>query len=245
MSALEPPPFLDSLREEFTRIAEADAQAAAAAPAGRRRARLRLPQLRFALPATVMLLALLAGVGGVVSGVILPTRDDGPGELAQRSDGDYGPALLGALSLLQQLPAPADELPPGLDERGLAKAAIRLAAPAPARTAGRPVERAAWVVPAKADHDRVALVIETSRGLGGTPGLTASDVEAGNAWLYADEESGGQTLLGIVPDGVAEVTVEFVSGEPVELPVRDNTFGALLPNERAIAGISWRGMAGP
>ncbi len=53
MSVVEPPPFLEALREELSRVAEADARAAEQAPGAAVRrscaSRLRLPQLRLAL----------------------------------------------------------------------------------------------------------------------------------------------------------------------------------------------------
>jgi hypothetical protein len=243
MSALGPPPFLESLREEFARVAEADAQAAAAAPARRRRPRLRLPQMRLAVPATVMVLALLAGVGVIASGVLSPTADK-QGQIALQNGDGYGASLLRTLSVLQQLPEPADALPPGLDERGLATAAIKLDPPPPAAAAGAPYTQGAWVVPALDDPDRLLLVVATATGLGGSPGLTARDVATGRAYLYT-EEGGGRALIGLVPDGVETVTAHLARGGTVELPVRDNTFGAVLPTDGGIARISWDGMTGP
>ncbi len=137
----------------------------------RRRSRLRLPQLRLALPATVMLLALLGGVGVVTSGVLSQRGEhDGNGQVALNDGAAYGPTLLRTLSVLRQAPVAADALPPGLAERGYADAAIRLSPPAPASDVGAPFTQGAWIVPASDGADRLLLVIETYSGLGGTPG---------------------------------------------------------------------------
>ncbi|MDO8186295.1 hypothetical protein Q5424_14365 [Conexibacter sp. JD483] len=245
MSAVEPPPpFLDALREEFARVTEADAQALADGPARRRRlARLRLPQLRVALPVTVVLLALLVGLGVTASGVLTP-QPDGGGQMALNGSDRYGSELRRTLSLLEQLPAPAAALPPGLSERGLADAAIALTPPAPAADVGAPFPLRAWVVPARDEPDRLLLVVQTDTGLGGSPGLTAEDVRAGRAYLsFPDERGDPRPLVGVVPDGVERVTVHSGS-RTIELPVRDNTFGAVVRVD-GIDRISWSGMAGP
>jgi len=243
MSALEPPPFLEALREELTRVAEADARAAAP-PARGHRLRLSLPRLRVALPIAVALLALAALVGVTTSGLLTPTHSE-RGDVALRDNQHYGPELRRTLALLQREPLPASALPPGIGEKGAADGAIRLTPPSPAADVAAPLRQPAWVVPALQSDDRLALVMETTRGLAGSPGLTAADVRAGRARLLAGvPNSAEQALVGLVPDGVDRVTVRFADGGSTELSVTDNAYGATLPAE-TFAGVSWSGMDGP
>lgn len=248
MSAVEPPPFLEALREELSRVAEADARAAEQGPARRRpsifRLHLRLPRVRLALPVTVMLLALLVGVGVTATGVLSPSDSNRGGQVALQNGDDFAPPLLRTLSLLQQLPEPADALPPGLSDSGLADAAIRLAPPAPPSDVGAPFDRDAWVVPSRDDPDRLLLLVETESGFGGAPGRDAADVAAGRAYIYTEAQDGdGISLVGLAPDGVDRVTVDTREGG-IELPVRDNTFGAVL-RASGVLGVSWSGMDEP
>lgn len=244
MSALGPPPFLDALREEFARVAEADAQAAVVAPA-RRRPRLRLPRLRIALPIAVALLALAALVGVTTSGLLTPSHSDRGGEVALRDNEHYGLELRRTLALLEREPLPASALPTGIGEKGVADGAIRLSPPAPAADVAAPLRQSAWVVPALDGDDRLALVMASAVGLSGSPGFAATDVRAGRALVLVSVANGAQqALVGLVPDGVDRVTVHFADGGSGELPVADNSYGATLRAD-SFAGISWSGMDRP
>lgn len=241
MSATEPP-FLADLRREFERVAEADAAAGRRAP--RKLPRLRELRLRVALPVATAV-ALFLGAGAVTTGVITLSIDLGEHDrpAQEQTDGQvagspaFAAPLRAAIGALRREPTAADAIDPSL--RGalspnvLADEALRVVPPL-IDPAGSPT---LWLVPTRAGDLGLATWV---RG-------DASAVVATEADLAATEQGRavvkiGEQYFGVVPDGVAQVTVTGGDGAARTLPVQDNVFtGSGL---RGVPRITWEGQGG-
>jgi hypothetical protein len=246
MSAAEPPPFIAELRQEFRRVVEADAEVAAASGTTVRPRRLRLrrfdlSRLRVALP-VLAALAALGGVTVVATDVVSVSGDSQPGTSAPAQSGAFSDELVQQVSMLGRPRTDADVI--GTDVAQLPAdvepgAALHVVPPPPPAdsTHATPSDAENWLLPA----DRGDLVIGMS--VAGTPvwALTRADSSRVERGLAVGAR--GDNLIGVVPNGVESVTVRLKSGESVELPVRDNVFGAHLDGD--FAGVEWSGMQRP
>jgi hypothetical protein len=236
MSAIEPP-FLGDLRREFERVAEADAAAGRRAP--RRRPRLRLT---VALP-VLTALALLAAVAVIATGAISLSIDVGGQSdrpVAATSDATFAPALVEHVAVLGRERTAGDEIDvPFLLPRVPAlnlEASLAVVPPPGGDAASQPLR--IWLVPD--DFGRVAIVskhVRSSKASMATA-VDLDEIEAGRALA-----SVGETVFGLVPDGVGRATITLSGGGRTELPVVDNLFFG--PLEGSVTGLTWEGKGQP
>jgi hypothetical protein len=174
----------------------------------------------------------IAVVGAVVTGSALaatqpwqpilgrPSLNDTPGGTASSDVPGDQRALLGVLRRPQ---ADSDRGPEaqrllrnlGPEESGVRTASVRLlSSPAGARAALVSVERAGAAGGEAPRSDALCLLFDA----GGSCG-TLANLRAGQLFAIA-----GDRIYGIVPDGVASVTLAYPNGERLKTDVEDNFF---------------------